>query len=196
MKRIGITGGIGCGKSIVCKVFQLLGVPVFYADDEAKKLYYTEEIKEVLIKKYGSQIYSSDKQLNKAMLASIIFSNPDELQFINSLIHPRVAKVYEQWCAEHKHLPYTLKEAAILFESGAYKEMDSVITVSAPKELRIKRIIKRDNLSRQQIEERINNQWTEEERIKHSDFVIYNDDKSLVLPQIVDLHNKLINKEL
>lgn len=196
MKRIGITGGIGSGKSIVCKVFEMLGVPVFYADDEAKKLYYADEVKGILIQKYGAEIYLPDGKINREKLAEIIFSKLEELKFINSLIHPLVAKVYAQWCEKYKHLPYTLKEAAILFESGLYKEMDKVITVSAPKEIRIKRITKRDYFSRQQIEERMNNQWTEEERLAKADFVIYNDDEHLVLAQIIDLHQKLINKEL
>jgi dephospho-CoA kinase len=193
MKRIGITGGIGCGKSIVCKVFEIMGVPVFYADDEAKKLYYTDEVKKELIEKYGDEIYLSAQQLNKEKLAAIIFNNPDELKFVNSLIHPLVAKVYAQWCDKHKHIAYTLKEAAILFESGAYKEMDKVIVVSAPKEIRIKRIMKRDNINSHQIEERMKNQWTEAERIAKADFVIVNDDKQFVIPQITGVHNKMIN---
>ncbi|MFN4234959.1 MAG: dephospho-CoA kinase [Bacteroidia bacterium] len=196
MKRIGITGGIGSGKSIVCKVFELLGVPVFYADAEAKKLYFDDDVKETLINKYGKHIYLSDYELNKEKLAEIIFNNPDELKFINKLIHPKVAQVYMQWCEKYKHLPYTLKEAAILFESGAYKEMDKIIAVSAPKEIRIKRIIKRDNFSRSQIEERMKNQWTEEQRLAHADFIIYNDDEQLVLPQIIQLHLKLTNNEI
>lgn len=196
MKRIGITGGIGSGKSIICKVFEMLGVPVFYADNEAKKMYYHKNVKAILFEKYGNEIYTTDEKLNREKLAQIIFSNPEELKFINSLIHPLVAEVYKQWCEKHKNLPYTIKEAAILFESGAYKEMDKVITVSAPKEIRIKRIIKRDNLTRAQIEERMNNQWTEEERLAKADFVIYNDEEHLVLAQIIDLHQKLINKEL
>lgn len=196
MKRIGITGGIGSGKSIICKVFELLGVPVFYADDEAKKLYHHNEVKANLVDKYGKEIYTTEGKLNREKLAQIIFSKPEELKYINSLIHPLVAVVYNQWCEKYKHLPYTLKEAAILFESGAYKEIDRVITVSAPKEIRIKRIMKRDNLTRAQIEERMNNQWTEEERLAKADFVIYNDEEHLVLAQIIDLHQKLINKEL
>jgi dephospho-CoA kinase len=193
VKRIGITGGIGSGKSIVCKVFELLGVPIFYADNEAKKIYDDEHVKAILINRYGHEIYLPDGKLNKEKLSKIIFSNQDELKYINSLIHPLVAKAYSEWCEKHKHFPYTLKEAAILFESGAYKELDKVITVSAPVELRINRVMKRDNLSRMQIEERINNQWTEEERIKHADFVIYNNDEHLVIPQILDLHKKLMD---
>lgn len=196
MKRIGITGGIGSGKSIICKVFELLGVPVFYADDEAKKMYYHDDVKATLVEKYGNEIYTIDGKLNREKLAQIIFSNPEELKFINSLIHPLVAEVYKQWCEKFKHLPYTLKEAAILFESGAYKEMDKVITVSAPKDVRIKRIMKRDNSTRAQIEERINNQWSEEQRLAKADFVIYNNDEQLVLPQIIELHQKLMFKEI
>lgn len=196
MKRIGITGGIGSGKTVVCKVFELLGVPVFYADDEAKKLYLIKEVRDLLLKKYGDNIYKSIYEINKEKLAEIIFNNPDELKFINSLIHPMLAKVYKDWCNTYKHLPYTLKEAAILFESGAYKEMDAVILVIAPKEIRINRIIKRDNFTRLQIEERMKNQWTEEERIAHADFIIYNDEEQLVLPQIIELHQKFTNSEI
>ncbi len=195
MKRIGITGGIGSGKTIICKVFELLGVPVFYADDEAKKLYYHKDVKDTIIKKYGNEIYTAEGKLNREYLAQIIFSNPQELKFVNSLIHPLVGEAYMQWCEKYKYLPYTLKEAAILFESSAYKEMDKVITVSAPKEIRINRIMKRDNLTRAQIEERMNNQWTEEERLAKADFVIYNNDEQLVLPQIIELHQILILKE-
>lgn len=193
MKRIGITGGIGSGKSIVCKVFELLGVPIFYADNEAKKIYDDEKVKTLLINKYGFEIYLPDGKLNKEKLSKIIFSNQDELKYINSLIHPLVAKAYSEWCEKHKHFPYTLKEAAILFESGAYKELDMVITVSAPVELRINRVMKRDNLTRIQILERIKHQWEEEKRIKYANFVIYNDDEHLVIPQILDLHKKLMD---
>jgi dephospho-CoA kinase len=193
VKRIGITGGIGSGKSIVCKVFELLGVPIFYADNEAKKIYDDEKVKTLLINKYGFEIYLPDGKLNKEKLSKIIFSNQDELKYINSLIHPLVAKAYSEWCEKHKHFPYTLKEAAILFESGAYKELDMVITVSAPVELRINRVMKRDNLTRIQILERIKHQWEEEKRIKYANFVIYNDDEHLVIPQILDLHKKLMD---
>lgn len=193
MKRIGITGGIGSGKSIVCKVFELLGVPIFYADNEAKKIYDDEKVKTLLINKYGFEIYLPDGKLNKEKLSKIIFSNQDELKYINSLIHPLVAKAYSEWCEKHKHIPYTLKEAAILFESGAYKELDKVITVSAPVELRINRVMKRDNLTRIQILERMKHQWEEEKRIKYANFVIYNDDEHLVIPQILDLHKKLMD---
>jgi dephospho-CoA kinase len=192
VKRIGITGGIGSGKSIVCKVFELLGVPIFYADIEAKKIYDDEYVKTLLINKYGHEIYLPDGKLNREKLSKIIFSNQDELKYINSLIHPLVAKAYSEWCERHKNFPYTLKEAAILFESSSYKELDKVITVSAPLELRINRVIKRDNLTRIQILERIKHQWEEDKRIKYADFVIYNDDEHLVIPQIVDLHKKLI----
>jgi dephospho-CoA kinase len=193
VKRIGITGGIGSGKSIVCKVFELLGVPIFYADNEAKKIYDDEKVKTLLINKYGFEIYLPDGKLNKEKLSKIIFSNQDELKYINSLIHPLVAKAYSEWCEKHKHIPYTLKEAAILFESGAYKELDKVITVSAPVELRINRVMKRDNLTRIQILERMKHQWEEEKRIKYANFVIYNDDEHLVIPQILDLHKKLMD---
>jgi dephospho-CoA kinase len=193
VKRIGITGGIGSGKSIVCKVFELLGVPIFYADNEAKKIYDDEKVKTLLINKYGLEIYLSDGKLNREKLSKIIFSNQDELKYINSLIHPLVVKAYSEWCEKYKHFPYTLKEAAILFESGSYKEMDKVITVSAPVELRINRVIKRDNLARIQILERIKHQWEEDKRIKYANFVIYNDDEHLVIPQIVDLHKKLMD---
>jgi dephospho-CoA kinase len=171
----------------------LLGVPIFYADNEAKKIYDDEKVKTLLINKYGFEIYLPDGKLNKEKLSKIIFSNQDELKYINSLIHPLVAKAYSEWCEKHKHIPYTLKEAAILFESGAYKELDKVITVSAPVELRINRVMKRDNLTRIQILERMKHQWEEEKRIKYANFVIYNDDEHLVIPQILDLHKKLMD---
>lgn len=191
MKKIGITGGIGSGKSTVCKIFETFGVPVYYADIEAKKITNNDpEIRRQLISLYGEEIYLPSGTINREKLAGIIFSNKQELKKVNSIIHPVVKKYYRNWVTENKNHKYLLKEAAILFESGSYKEQDLIITVVSPLEKRIERVQKRDGHSRETVLKKIENQMSDEEKIKKSDFVIYNDDKKMLIPQVLELHKK------
>jgi dephospho-CoA kinase len=192
MKKIGITGGIGAGKTYVAEVFQSLGIPVFYADIQAKKLMTSsEKLKKLLKEEFGNDIYK-DADLNKEKLASFVFSNSNKLQKLNSLVHPIVKEEFNNWC-KRQTSPYVIKEAAILFESNSHVGLDAVICVSAPLELRIERLLKRDNSSEKEIKKRIENQISQEEKEKLSDYIIVNDERNLLLPQIIKIHEKLIN---
>ena len=191
MIKVGLTGGIGSGKTTVAKVFQTLGIPVFYADTEAKVLLdESAEIREGLITLFGPAIYTNDK-LNKKQLASFIFNNKVALEKVNSLVHPVVASRFEEWSALQK-APYVLQEAAILFETGGYKRFDKNILVSAPKEIRVERIKQRDGLTEDEILARMQNQWDENHKIALADFVILNDESEMLLPQIMRVHEDIL----
>lgn len=195
MLKIGITGGIGGGKTTVCNFFRILGIPVFSADIEAKYLINNDiNLKLQLIEAFGKEIYHENGEINKAVFSKIIFSDKKELEKSNSIIHPAVNEHYKKWCNKYKELKYTLKEAAILFESGTYKNVDFIITVTAPIEQRIERALKRDKISRELIEKKIKNQLSDEYKIKNSDFVVYNDDNRLIIPQILEIDNELKRK--
>jgi len=196
MFRVGITGGIGSGKTTVCNFFELLNIPIFYADIEAKKLINEDAfLKSELKNEFGNEIYFADGRINKDIFAKIIFSNKENLQKSNSIIHPVVQKCYEIWCNKYSKYKYTLKEAAILFESGSYKQMDYIITVVSPIEQRIENISRRDNLTKEMILKKINNQLSDDLKINISDFVIYNDKNRLLIPQILEINYSLNNSE-
>lgn len=193
MKKIGITGGIGSGKTTVARVFEQLGIPVYHADYWAKEIMNTdllviERLKEL----FGKNIYDSAGKANRKRIAEIVFADKNKLNELNSAIHPAVWLHGENWLKQHADKPYILKEAAILFESGGNKGVDKVIMVSAPLEKRIERVMKRDNVTRQEVEARMANQWDDEKKIALSDFVIVNDDKQLVIPQVQEIHRQLI----
>lgn len=190
MKIVGITGGIGSGKSTVCRVFHSLGVPVFNADDEAKELYHDNEVREKVTALLGKNAYKND-ELDRAYVASKVFSDKERLAELNSIIHPAVQQRFEDWCSSQSGHAYVLKEAAILFEAGSDKGTDAVIMVSAPHELKIKRVMQRDGVSAEQVEKRMKNQWKDEEKIKRATYVIYNDEEQLVLPQVLKVHEEL-----
>ena len=194
MIKIGITGGIGSGKTVVCKIFATLGIPIYYADSEAKKITNTNKtIRARLISNFGKDIYLPSGKLNKPKLSGIIFKNKQALQKVNSIIHPIVREHYHKWLLEHQKEPFTIKEAAILFETGTYKELDKIITVICPKEIRMKRIQDRDNISKEEIIRKINNQLSDDERIQRSDYIIYNDEKQLLIPQVLNNYELIIN---
>lgn len=192
MKKIGITGSIGSGKTYVSKVFESLGIPVFNADNEAKKIMSCSfDLINSIKNEFGDDIY--DKySLNKRKLASIVFSDSKKLKKLNSLVHPFVKQEFLNWCKKQKS-PYVIKEAAILFESNSYKELDSVICISAPKNLRIDRVRARDGFKDFEINNRIKNQFSQEEKENLSDYIIVNDEKDSLLTQIIRVHEKLIN---
>lgn len=191
MVLIGLTGGIGSGKSTVAKVFETLGIPVYYADDEAKRLMNTDErLKQEIIKQFGIESYQ-DGTLNRPYIASLVFTNKEKLSLLNSLVHPVTIEDSQKWVLQQIS-PYVIREAALLFESGANKGLDFVIGVSAPVPLRIQRVIQRDGLSKEEIEQRISRQMDEEEKTKKCDFVILNDEKQLVIPQVLDIHKKIL----
>lgn len=189
MIKIGITGGIGSGKSTVCKVFSVIGIPVFNADEEARRLMQEDKnLVEKIKKLFGEEAYQNEK-LNRAKIAAMVFENKDLLQKLNALVHPAVGKEFIRWAAKQTNQPYIIKEAAILFESNAHKGLDYVIAISAPEKLRIERIMQRDGVSEEQVKQRMQNQWPERKKVQLADFVIVNDDKKMILPQIMRLHD-------
>ena len=187
---VGITGGIGSGKSTVCEIFKILGVPVFEADKIARTLMNENpEIRKNLTTWFGDEIYS-ENLLNRKKLADLIFNNTQNLKQVNSIVHPVVRNEFEKWKNSQKSV-YSVYEAAILFESGFYKLMDLNFLIVSPEHLRIRRVMKRDQISEEQVLARIHNQWTDEEKIKLANTVIYNDNKNLIIPQIIEIDKKL-----
>ncbi|UKJ06436.1 dephospho-CoA kinase [Solitalea lacus] len=193
MLKVGLTGGIGSGKSTVVSIFKQLGVPVFIADDEAKRIMVEDkQLVESIKKEFGDEVYTADGTLDRARLASLVFNNKVRLSVLNSLIHPATLRAFEEWCQKQIDRKYVLKEAAVLFESGAYKQNDINILVTAPEEARIKRVIQRDGSTEDQVRSRINNQLGEDEKLKLADFVIVNDEKSALIPQVLNLHRHFL----
>jgi len=172
-KIIGLTGGIGSGKTTIANHFLAAGIPVYIADDEARKIMQSEEIIAKIKEVFGTSIFENDI-LNREKLAAIVFSNPYKLEKLNSIIHPAIKEHFKNWVLDHKDSPFVIYEAAILFESGSYKNCDLIITVTAPIESRIQRVIQRDKTTRENVLRRINSQWSEEQRIANSDYVIEN----------------------
>lgn len=194
MKVVGITGGIGSGKSTVCKLFELLGVPVFYSDDEAKKLYDDAKVRARVVRLFGKKVLQKGGRIDKAKLAGIVFSDKDLLMQLNGIIHPEVGKRFNAWNKKQKGAKMVLKEAAIMIESGAYKELDYLVSIISTKELKIKRLTGSRNLSISEIERRMNEQISDKEREKYSDAVIVNDEKHSLIEQVLKLHKKLTAK--
>ncbi len=189
--KIGITGGIGSGKTIVCEIFKLLGIPVFQADFVAGKLINSDAvIRSELISRYGNDIYQTDRKVNREKLAGIIFNDDAELEKVNKIIHPVVRNEFMNW-VKNQEAEYVIHEAAILFESGFYKMMDAVILVTAPEEMRIERVIKRNGLTRENVLSRIAKQWPDSEKRKFATFELINDNKSLLIPKIIEIDNKI-----
>ena len=187
--KIGITGGIGSGKSTAAAVFEVLGIPVYYADSRAKWLMVHQKTLVASIKTlFGSKAYQIDGLLNRAHIADIAFNNPEKLKKLNALVHPAVKLDYEQWHQQQQNVPYTLKEAALLFESKSAKELDAIIEVFAAQKIRIERVRKRDGLSRKQVLSRIRSQMPEREKRKLADYVIVNDGKKGLINQVLALH--------
>ena len=192
MLKIGITGNIGSGKTTVCKVFELLGVPVFYADTEAKRLM-TEDVVLVnqLKQSFGQDAFFADGKLNRKHIAGIVFNNDAALRQLNELVHPAVFRAFDVWAAGQKTQFYVLKEAALLFESGSAAQSDQTIVVSASLEERVARVMLRDGISRAEVLRREAKQIPQEEKEKLADFVIQNDNNELVIQQILRIHNQL-----
>ncbi|TAH28325.1 MAG: dephospho-CoA kinase [Cytophagales bacterium] len=190
VKIVGITGGIGSGKSIVCKVFGLLGVPIYESDLRARYLMNNDEqLIETLKKIFGSEIYNDNRELNRRFIIENIFKDNQKTLLLNSVVHPKVAQDFIDWQDKHQNFEYLLNESALLFESGSYKRMDKVVTIFAPLEIRKKRINSRDKQrTEQEIDNIIKKQLPEEEKKERADFIIENDDKKALLPQILQLH--------
>jgi dephospho-CoA kinase len=195
--QIGITGGIGSGKSLVCRIFKSLGIPVYEADRRAKDIMTTDGILISQIKKeFGDLSYDANGNLNRTFLASAVFGNETQLERLNALVHPRVGQDYNDWfLTVRDESPYVLKEAALLFESGSFRQLDKVIVVFSPPELRIKRVLQRDaHRTEDQVRDIINRQWADDEKLKRADFVITNDESILLIPQVISLHQKFLGE--
>jgi len=192
--RIGITGGIGSGKSLICKVFEVLQVPIYDADTMARKLMNSDAMLIDQIKQeFGTLSYHGDGSLNREYLGKEVFNDPGKLEKLNQLVHPRVAVDSEHWIERNKAHPYVVREAALLFESGSYKLLDKIIVVTAPENLRVWRVLNRDKAKRkEEVMKIIRSQMPEEEKISRADFVIHNDETELVLPQVLKLHERFI----
>ena len=187
MLKIGLTGGIGSGKSTVAKVFEILGIPVYYADPEAKRLMNEEpSLRKAIIGLFGPEAYN-DRELNRPYIASVVFKERSKLESLNALVHPVTIANSESWMQQQK-TPYAIKEAALIFESAVDKHLDFVIGVSAPAFLRIQRVTSRDKVTSEEVGKRMENQMDEKEKMKRCDFVILNDERTLVIPQVLEIH--------
>lgn len=191
MLKIGLTGGIGSGKSTVAKVFEVLGIPVYYADDAAKRLMQEDEqLKQQLIAAFGPETYIHGK-LNREHLASIVFKQKEQLELLNSLVHPATIADANRWFALQS-APYVIKEAALLFESGTAEGLDYIIGVTAPETIRIKRVMNRDGVSAEEVKRRMKNQVNEELKMRLCNYVIRNNDREPVVPQVMQLHQTFL----
>ncbi len=191
MMKVSLTGGLGSGKTTVAKHFEKYGIPVFYADEEAKKITdESQEVKDALIKEFGEELYAGGK-LNKPLLASIIFNDNVAIKTVNNIIHPAVKRAFDEW-ASRQNSSYVIEEAAIVFETGGYKFFDQNILVSAPKEMRIERVMKRSGWTREETLSRMKNQWDESHKLPLADFVILNDGTRPLEPQISEIHENLL----
>jgi dephospho-CoA kinase len=186
----GLTGGIGSGKSLVAKVFEMLGCAVFNSDEAAKEVYFEQEVKQEVVKLLGAEAYESDRKLNKAYISGKIFSDTALLHRLNGIIHPSVKKRFLAFSENNKG-KIVIKESALLFEAGLHKEVDKVILVTAKDELRIDRVMMRDGLSRQEVMLKMKSQLTQEEKIKQSDFMIRNNEEEFVITQTLEIYLKL-----
>ena len=194
MKVVGITGGIGSGKTTVCRIFELLGIPVFYADLEAKKLYGNLIIKTKTVKLFGMKILTKNGDIDKRKLAEIVFNDEQSLSKLNALIHPAVKKAFSVWIRNNKSAAYVIKEAAIMIESGANNDIDYLIAVISAKSLRITRIINRDKVQESDVMRRIKAQISDQERAKSADAIIYNDDRHSLIEQALKIHHRISKK--
>src|SRR5690606_7631593 len=192
--KVGITGGIGTGKSFVSKIFKTMGIPFYNADLEAKLIMVKDNnIRMALVKAFGPETYFEDGSLNRVYLSKQVFDNSQRLEVLNNIVHPAVIQAGVDW-SNAQNGPYSLKEAALLYESGSYKKLDYTILVTAPEELRIARVMKRDKVSREEVLNRIQKQMPEEEKLKFADFVIHNDEQQPLLPQIINIHHTLLKR--
>lgn len=191
MKKIGLTGGIGSGKSYIADVFRHLGVPVFNSDDVARELQLTDEnVRSAIAQEFGD-VFLASGELDRKKLADIVFSDRSKLEKLNSIVHPAVGKTFEEFCSKYANLPYVIKEAAIIFEVGINEQLDGTILVTAPGKLRIERVMKRDNVSETDVRARMSKQSPDEQKSELADWIIVNDNERALLPQVLKIHYEL-----
>jgi dephospho-CoA kinase len=191
MLKIGLTGNIGSGKTVVSGVFTTLGIPVYHADEESKRFLDDPSVKNEILKHFGYGVLSTDNEINKRSLASIVFNDPQALRLLNSILHPRIMRDFHHWVSLQTNKLYAMQEAAIIFESGFRSEFDYIIHVSCPKEKAIDRVMKRDKIDGHSVLRRMQFQLDDEEKSRLSDFVIHNDGSEMVIPQVLSIHQQL-----
>ncbi len=190
MKRIGLTGGIGSGKSFIAEIFRNLGVPVFNSDDEARAIQQSDKDVLAAIREKFGDVFLSSGELDRKKLAAIVFSDHQKLQELNAIVHPAVGKAFEKFCAENSSAPYVIKEAAIIFEIGIDEDLDGTVLVTAPEQIRIDRVMKRDGISESDVRARMQKQWSDEEKMKRADWMISNDGEKALLTQVLRIHEQ------
>ena len=193
MLAVGLTGGIGTGKSICASVFRAIGIPIYESDVEAKRLMISDqELKSELIQAFGEQTYLDSGQLNRSHLAQIVFSDESQLERINQLVHPAVRKDFLSWCQSHQQESYIIQESALVYEIGLHHYFDKVIVVDAPTEMRIQRVMNRDQVDRKAVLARISKQLPQSEKVSKADYVIVNDGNQSTIRQVIAIHHELI----
>lgn len=196
MLKIGITGGIGAGKSIICRMFEQLGIPVYDSDSRAKwVMNHDKALREELTETFGTDTYTPGGELNRPYLANVVFNDPERLALLNKLVHPHVKADFTKWAADSRQAPYVIKEAALMYESEAWRQMDEIIAVYAPLPVRVKRILQRDpHRTEADVKAIIGKQLQEEDKMARAEHVIYNDDQQLIIPQVINLHQLFLSE--
>ncbi len=192
MFKVGLTGTIGSGKTLVTQVFSVLGIPVYQADIQAKRILDQPVVTELVVKKFGSHLKDEQGKIIRSVLASSIFADEEKRLWLNAQIHPLVRADFECWTSLQHHAPYVIQEAAILLETGFDVFFDRIVVVTAPEDLRIRRVQQRDGLTENQVRERMNSQWTDEEKQSRADFIIFNDEQQMLITQILKVHNSIL----
>jgi len=192
---VGLTGGIGVGKSFCAQIFEWLAVPIYNSDIEAKKIMVEDlEVKNAIIELCGKKSYQQNGTLNRGHIASVIFTDSRKLAQINAIVHPAVASHFRKWSSEQTEVSYVMQESALIFETGSYKSFDKVVVVHAPLEVRIQRTMSRDNSTEEQVKERISKQYGQKEKVKLADYVIHNDGEQILIPQILEVHSSILSQ--
>jgi dephospho-CoA kinase len=191
MLKVGLTGNIGSGKSIISEIFSTLGVPIYHADQESKKFLNDTGVKAEIVSRFGSGMLAASGEIDRVTLANLVFQDEGGLNTLNSILHPMVIKDFMNWCGAYQEHPYIIQEAAIIFESGVEKLFDKIILVSCPKEIAIERVIKRDGVDGNSVLQRMRFQMEDAVKAKRSDFVIVNSGSEMVIPQVLSIHAKL-----
>lgn len=189
---LGLTGGIGSGKSTVARVFSVLGIPVYNSDERARQMYYLPEVKQKIVALLGESAYLNDGKINKSYISSKIFADRELLQKVNNIIHPAVGKDFKEFIKQHSEQKIILKESALLFEAGLKDKVDKILLVTAPEDVRIRRVMSRDNILRDEIRKRINSQLPDSAKLPYADFVVINDETQAIIPQVLKIYRELL----
>jgi dephospho-CoA kinase len=196
MLKVGLTGNLGSGKTTISRIFQILGVPVYHADDASKNFFSDSNVRQLIRNEFGQEVFSEQNEIDRKALGKIVFSDPEKLKKLNSILHPLVREDFRNWSISYQNHPYVIQEAAILFESGFCHEYDLIVHVSCPEEIAVERALRRDQADRDDIMKRTRLQWTDDKKAAMSDFIILKDGSELVIPQVLKNHRLLMNLSL